>query len=188
MPYGCAEPSAYIKPDCATDVFHYNRVVALGIFKVNSLGINFQLPAEWEKFIPISPDPAIYTPFSDYVNIISPVTGTYDGGEVSLVAGFGTTLEIVDSQVNTIDITAEYQPKNDQFIEDVLTGKNYGIVYMTGNSDAFYVIQQEDITIIPKTPITDELERFRRVEFSIKWSKIGIAKSVAVSDAVKALF
>jgi len=186
MPYGCAQPSAYSPPDCATDVFHFGRVVSFGILKQLTEGIDLQLPAEWAKFVD-TPTPT-YTPFENYVNLISPVSGTYDGGEVTLAPGFGTTLEIVNGQTNTLVLSAEYQPKNDLFLEQVLTGKNYGIVFLAGNKDTFYCIQQEDISIIPKAAIADELEVFRRVEFTVKWSKIGTPKSIAVSQAVRNLF
>lgn len=189
MPYNCEALGGYQKIDCQVDKFSYNRVVAIGIIK--NAAKDYTLPATWAEYVTLE-DPLVPGVFvaniADDISIIPATYAEYDGGSPEVTPGYGDQLEVIDSNKHTIAGDVEYNKKNIGFFNGSMKSAGRGLVLISGSFEELHLVTGVSPTVIPRMPITRELEKHRRYQFDITWSKIELPPVVDVSQAVRDLF
>lgn len=173
MPYG-GTLGDYTPLVSGTHEFAYNKVIAMGVLV--DPDVDYTDPAVWAAFV------ADDTTIAADVKVIPDVIGSYDGGNPEQDKGYGKRLKVVKKNTHKIDFKSEYNKVNTPFMNDLMTGDNVGIYFITGNSEEFYVIPQA-ISFTSKSPVTDVLEDIREFDGTAEWSKITMPIPINLGDA-----
>lgn len=177
--WGCDNLEDYVKLNCETDVFHYNRITGLAILKKPSIIRDLTDPLEWAKYVDGDPT-ATPTPTPNTYNIATDMTvmyevrGTYEPADPEMMQGYGDRYEIQKNRLHTVEAFFVYHKKNEPFYQNAEYSDNAGIAFLSGDraTGDLQVMQGVNATVVIKTNITELLSDFREGSIKITWSRL----------------
>lgn len=168
--FNCDSTAQYSEYDCATDEISYGRVITLGvIWDDSTIKDDLNDPALWQQAVT-----------AGEVAIIKGFIGSYDGGTINVVPGYGKKLERIESQLHNISGRYVYQKKNIAFFNTLMSSSNKGLFFISGADQEMHVVLGVDASFKPQMPITEELEKTREYQLDVSWTRIGLPLSYDV--------
>jgi len=153
-------------PSCSTTLSDYNcspcppsektRVRSIAFVKNSYTWTNPANPTEWATAVQ-----------NQNAIVIWQTQGSYDGGNVTELTGFGDVPFYNGNRTHTLTIKDPNAVQNIDFYNDILNSQEYTVVYRTSS---YIWLAAAPVIVTPKAPVADDINGQLTIEVTVKWT------------------
>lgn len=150
--------------------YEYSRIRSIAFVRNTVSFVNPASPAEWSTQI-------------NNLNaiVIWATSGTYDGGTVEELVGFGDSEFYNGAITHTLTYKDPNTVENCDFYNAIKDSTDYTVYFRTSSR---LWSAGRPVTITPKMPVADDLKAVLTYEVTVKWSSPSLPCSFAVPDNI----